>query len=336
MDRRALTSIFIINILLLFLAMSGCGSDSCSTESSGGLVIISYFTMSGTDIAHQGNGDYYITFSVSRTDNQSSDVTVEFSGGSQGETWAAASIAGNTSGLLPGSRYTVTWSSVDDLPDERAQDVRIKINIIGGDSHTTDPFTVDNRGSSPVLVEIVSPEDGSAFHTGDLISFEGSVVNPDQTETFQWTSDLDGLLGSGESIETASLSEGTHHITLSVLRSGEVLDSAAIEITLFSESVNLAPNTIILSGPPEFFEGNHYVVFTWEGQDPDGSIQGYKYKLEGSINTGGWIETSATQNDPICINESGDYFFYVAAIDDQGMEDSTPAEFIFITNSCSA
>lgn len=82
----------------------------------------------------------------------------------------------------------------------------------GGDGGPTEP---DNR---PPDVTITEPADGSTFEEGQTVTFRGMASDPEQGslsgDALVWTSDLDGRLGTGTSVEAPSLSRGDHGIAL--------------------------------------------------------------------------------------------------------------------------
>jgi hypothetical protein len=78
--------------------------------------------------------------------------------------------------------------------------------------------------STPPLVEITAPDDGSTFPEDAAITFTGQATdaNDDGAElTFSWTSSIDGAIGGATSggglsfVTTDALSEGAHTIVLS-------------------------------------------------------------------------------------------------------------------------
>ncbi|MCH7663697.1 MAG: S8 family serine peptidase, partial [Chloroflexi bacterium] len=76
-------------------------------------------------------------------------------------------------------------------------------------------------------VSITSPTDGSTFDSGVIILFEGTANDTedgDLTASLDWTSDLDGQIGTGGSFST-TLSDGNHTITASVSDSDGALGS---------------------------------------------------------------------------------------------------------------
>ena len=73
-------------------------------------------------------------------------------------------------------------------------------------------------------VAIGQPADGALFNEGVSINFQGTASDPgedgDLTASILWSSDQDGPLGVGGSIDVSTLSAGAHTITASVTDSG--------------------------------------------------------------------------------------------------------------------
>ena len=76
-------------------------------------------------------------------------------------------------------------------------------------------------------VTIKSPQHGEAFEVGQAIQFSGSartfLGGSITDDSLNWTSNIDGEIGTGEEIITSTLSAGSHIITLSATNSsGEI------------------------------------------------------------------------------------------------------------------
>lgn len=78
-------------------------------------------------------------------------------------------------------------------------------------------FTTANRAPAP---EIIRPSPGSLYFAGDAIILAGEAIDEEDVEitgaALEWSSNLDGILGSGEGLMVlaSSLSEGDHQLTL--------------------------------------------------------------------------------------------------------------------------
>ena len=83
-------------------------------------------------------------------------------------------------------------------------------------------------------VSITSPPDSSTFDSGATILFEGTASDTedgDLTGSLVWTSNIDGLIGTGGSFST-TLSDGDHTITASVTDSGGKTGSDFVTVTV--------------------------------------------------------------------------------------------------------
>lgn len=84
-------------------------------------------------------------------------------------------------------------------------------------------------------VNIITPNDGATFASGNTVDFEGEVTRSmqtggaDRSDELFWESSLDGHIGDGESFSENTLSTGTHNITAS-WSSHNKSDSISIQI----------------------------------------------------------------------------------------------------------
>jgi hypothetical protein len=85
-------------------------------------------------------------------------------------------------------------------------------------------------------VTIISPTNGAIFEVGKTITFEGKATDqqhPDLgDDSFVWTSDKDGEIGTGASFTSADLSEGQHTITLTVTDPSGQSGHSSVTITV--------------------------------------------------------------------------------------------------------
>jgi len=93
-------------------------------------------------------------------------------------------------------------------------------------------FTILNVNNPPSKTVIINPDNGSIHYPYSYIEFAGKSYDPDimygDYLTYNWYSDRDGELGSGEEIEVNYLSEGKHVITLNVTDSEGKYDTDSI------------------------------------------------------------------------------------------------------------
>jgi thermitase len=117
--------------------------------------------------------------------------------------------------------------------------------------------------NNPPAVSVTSPADGVSFSSDDSISFAGSAIDTedgDLTANLDWTSDLDGRIGTGGSF-SAVLSDGTHTIIAEVTDSRGEGGSDSIAITVFSSS----GGDFTLSASAYKVRGAGVVELSWSG-----------------------------------------------------------------------
>jgi hypothetical protein len=108
-------------------------------------------------------------------------------------------------------------------------------------------------------VSIRAPENDSAFYGDQVINLDGSAFDVDSgqisDDAISWTSSLDGVLGGGRSIavNVASLTEGTHVITLNAQDGEGNIGTSSINLVVsrarptLPASLSTAPNAFIFS-----------------------------------------------------------------------------------------
>jgi hypothetical protein len=124
----------------------------------------------------------------------------------------------NRRGLLPGGTQCYVRILASD-----------GVNTGEGDAG---PFIV--MGKEPTAL-IDAPADGAAYAPGENVLFEGDGFDPEDgslpDDSLTWSSDRDGALGRGRTVECNDLSAGEHVITLAV--SDSTGYGATAHITLY-------------------------------------------------------------------------------------------------------
>ncbi|MGW8283255.1 MAG: PKD domain-containing protein [Gemmatimonadota bacterium] len=97
-------------------------------------------------------------------------------------------------------------------------------------------ITVEALTAVPPTVTITSPADQSEFDEGQDIDFAGSAEDADGVAIpgadLEWSSSLDGVLGTGETLTVNTLSAGVHLITLTATDADGVEGTESIEIAV--------------------------------------------------------------------------------------------------------
>ncbi len=131
----------------------------------------------------------------------------------------------------------------------------------GGSSGSSDT-------NSTSEADISSPADGSIFAENDSISFVGTGSDTEDGvltgSSLTWSSSLDGSLGTDTTV-SATLSVGSHIITLTVTDSGGATGSSTINVI-----VNAAPVVGSASVSPDPVNIGVSTTFSWSASDPDG------------------------------------------------------------------
>ncbi|MDX1595934.1 MAG: S8 family serine peptidase, partial [Nitrosopumilaceae archaeon] len=149
---------------------------------------------SPTDGSSYGIGDS-ILFEGSATDTEDGDLTSNLSWTSNID--GAIGTGGSFSATLSDGSHTITASVTDS--DGNSSSDSVSITVV----------------NNPPSVSITSPSDGTSFDSGASVLFEGSATDTedgDLTSNLSWTSNIDGVIGSGGSF-SATLSDGSHTIT---------------------------------------------------------------------------------------------------------------------------
>ncbi|MEM7586392.1 MAG: Ig-like domain-containing protein, partial [Acidobacteriota bacterium] len=217
-----------------------------------------------------------VTLTGTASDPEDGDLTVSLSWSSDLDGALGSGGSVTTSSLSAGTH--VITASVSDAGGLTASD--------------TITLTV-NAGPS---VGITAPADGTTVNAGDSVTFTGTASDPedgDLTASLSWSSDLDGVLGSGGSVTTSLLSAGTHVITASVSDAGGLSASDTITLT-----VNAGPSASI-TAPANGSTANagSAVTFTGTASDPeDGDLSAslsWTSSLDGAIGSGASFATSS-------------------------------------------
>lgn len=96
-------------------------------------------------------------------------------------------------------------------------------------------LVVPNPNKAPSLA-VVQPKSGQEFLQGSMVILQSSVHDREdgilEHESVSWTSDRDGLLGTGRNLHTTKLSPGVHRITALAIDTGGAVseDQILVEI----------------------------------------------------------------------------------------------------------
>jgi hypothetical protein len=126
--------------------------------------------------------------------------------------------------------------NTDDLPASE----RGLFRVVATDGVNTGVDDSDNTfriSSKPPVVGIVSPLNESNFTSAHTIVLDGYVndidgVDLNNTKSFVWTSDIQGILGYGSFISVTNLEPGNHTITFTAQDESGQKDDASIKLNI--------------------------------------------------------------------------------------------------------
>ena len=183
----------------------------------------------------------------------------------------------------------------------------------GAPASDTIALTVNTAPS----VAVTAPVDGVSVNVGDSVSFTGSANDSedgDLTASLSWSSDVDGVIGTGGSFQTSALAAGVHVITARVTDTGGLQGSSSITLT-----VNAAPSASI-TAPADgaTFNVGDSISFTGSASDAlDGDLTAslaWSSDVDGAIGTGGSFSISSLS--------AGAHVITARVTDSGGLEDT--------------
>ncbi len=190
--------------------------------------------------------------------------------------------------------------------------------------------------STPPVVSVVSPPDGSVVEAGDMVTLSATATDAedgDISSLVEWQSDINGVLGSGATLMVNALSTGVQRIRAQVVDSDKQPGRDFITLTIVASET--PPEVVILSpeDDSEFGIGQPISFLASASDAEDGDISGelrWLSNIQGEIGAGaGFTLSSLVQ---------GVHAITARAFDSDGLSDSdlimievrpAPADVIF-------
>jgi len=116
------------------------------------------------------------------------------------------------------------------------------------DNVEVENLTTANSNHTP-LVTITSPANNASVVQGRIVTFTATSEDAEDgtlSNTIDWSSDIDGPLGTGSTLNVSTLSLGTHTITARSTDSNNLTGTSTIALTV-NQFVNHAPVVTIIS-----------------------------------------------------------------------------------------
>lgn len=153
-----------------------------------------------------------------------------------------------------------------------AHDVLLVATDSEGSADTATVRVEVNAAPSAVIAE---PSDGTVFNEGEQANFAGSATDPEDgglsRSSLVWTSDVDGLLGTGERVRRPGMSPGPHVVVLTATDSHGFTGVDTVRVR-----INPAPEvTILTPADGSAFEEGETIVLTGGATDEEsGAVEG--------------------------------------------------------------
>ena len=134
------------------------------------------------------------------------------------------------------------------------------------------------QANRPPIVYITSPIEGQRFEPGEEVELNASYsFDPDDDPlTFEWDSDVDGVLGDGAVLKVL-LSEGPHMLSVTADDGRGLISTAVVNVTV--EPPENRPPVLTLSSPPSNTTVNGVVTVTGTASDPEGEPVTVRYAI---------------------------------------------------------
>jgi YD repeat-containing protein len=140
----------------------------------------------------------------------------------------------------------IVWSS--NLDGVLGTGASLTVNTLRSGSHTITASITDSHGRTATRtrgitiqqnqtpnVTITTPVNGATFASGALVSFNATATDAEDgtlTSFINWSSTIDGAIGSTGQVSTSTLSVGTHTITASARDSRNATGSKTITVVI--------------------------------------------------------------------------------------------------------
>lgn len=180
-------------------------------------------------------------------------------------------------------------------------------------------ITINPENNTLPTATITNPATGKTFNEGDLILFTGTGFDTEDQwldgPYLLWYSNKDGQIGIGSSVDTRSLSRGTHTISLKATDSENTSDIDSITV-IIGNTAPVAAITYPADGAT--FQAGEAIPFVGSGYDSnDGDLSGNSLTWTAGNNTLGHGETITVSS-----LGSGDHVINLRVEDKEGLVDS--------------
>ncbi len=141
------------------------------------------------------------------------------------------------------SPYAFEWDMTS-LQENSINTVYLRAVDGNGNAKTTESITVTKSPSSKPVATLTSPSDGAIISQGDKLALSGSATDEEDgtlsDSQITWSSDIQGMLGQGTTLNHRGLILGDHVITMTASDSDGLKDTRTIKLTVNENSLPYA------------------------------------------------------------------------------------------------
>lgn len=309
----------------------GALGTGASVTTSSLTVGVHTLTLTATD-SLGATGTASVTVSVNQPGNQPPTVSITQPAPAQTVfQGTAVTLAATASDAEDGplSGAALAWSSSRD--GALGTGSPLSVSTLTAGTHTLSVVATDSGGNTGTAsvsltvlpqnaaptVTITQPTAGQSVTAGTTVTLTGTATDPEDGAltgaALTWRSSLDGVLGTGSPLGTASLRVGVHTLSLTATDSGGRTGSASVQLTVTVAPANLPP-IARLTGPTS---GQATAPLAFSGStstDSDGTLASYRF----DFGDGTAPVTGATADVTHAFAAAGTYTVTLTVTDDRG------------------
>jgi hypothetical protein len=168
------------------------------------------------------------------------------------------------------------------------------------------PFTVETKAPVAAISAPEAGADGALYNTSELVAFAGTGTDVEDGNltgnSLAWSSNRDGLLGYGTSLQVDNLTTGVHTITLTVTDSDSKTSEATVQVEVLAPSITV--RQLAVTGVGEYVFGNTGITLNVASADAclqSLTVKRYQFahpNTDNSVADGEYWAISQTGCDP--------------------------------------
>lgn len=138
-------------------------------------------------------------------------------------------------GAVNAEPYNLTWD-MSSLVDGSVNTLYIRAVDGNGNAAVTKTISITKGETASPVANLTSPAIGNTIKQGDVLSMRGSASDAEEGDLsdsqISWSSNLQGVLGQGKSLDHRGLVIGEHEITMTATDSNGLTDKTTVTVTV--------------------------------------------------------------------------------------------------------